>query len=282
MILSFHPCFTADKQIIMADRDLGPDDLDLIRRASVIILPQTCKPDLYYACKDSSARLFPNYDARFMYPGKIGQESLFRKMGFPRPDTKIWRSVSEFRETVKKSVPHRVPFFLKDDINHESAGVYLIEDIRHIDGTLEYLKQKAKGSGEFLSQEYIHAKGNVLRVVIIYNDIITYWKRPENKGQKVTTVSRGAIIDNEWRKDLQEKGRTQAKKFSKLTAINLVAIDFIFSFTKDDPQPLFLEINYYFGRRGLGGATIYYRMLFKAIKEWLSDEGFNPASIELV
>jgi len=77
MILSFHPCFADDIQIILKDRDLNSDDLALIREAEVIILPQSCKFDLYQACKNSSALIFPNYEARFEYPGKIGQSLLF-------------------------------------------------------------------------------------------------------------------------------------------------------------------------------------------------------------
>jgi ribosomal protein S6--L-glutamate ligase len=37
-----------------------------------------------------------------------------------------------------------------------------------------------------------------------------------------------------------------------------------------DPQtPLFIEINYYFGRTGLGGSEAYYRILMEEIRNWI-------------
>jgi len=43
-----------------------------------------------------------------------------------------------------------------------------------------------------------------------------------------------------------------------------------------------LEINYYFGRRGLGGTINYYRLLYKAVQDWLEEAGFDPESASLV
>ncbi|MBW1888483.1 MAG: hypothetical protein JRI52_09070, partial [Deltaproteobacteria bacterium] len=72
------------------------------------------------------------------------------------------------------------------------------------------------------------------------------------------------------------------QKLSRATCINLAAIDFVFPFDRPDPYPLFLEINYYFGRRGLGGSLNYYRLLFEAVQEWLKENGLDPESVELV
>ena len=85
----------------------------------------------------------------------------------------------------------------------------------------------------------------------------------------------------EWRKDLQEKGRNDVGRFCRITNINLAAFDLIFSFDQKNPDPMFLEINYYFGRRALGGSQAYYKMLFEALREWLMEMGYDPNSIEL-
>jgi len=74
----------------------------------------------------------------------------------------------------------------------------------------------------------------------------------------------------------------QARVLARCTGINLAAVDFVFDLSKMDPEPLFLEINYFFGRRGLGGMDAYYRMLFRAIKEWLKKMGLSPEIVELV
>ena len=82
--------------------------------------------------------------------------------------------------------------------------------------------------------------------------------------------------------DLQKKGERAAEKFSKATGINLAAIDFVFPMIERDPDPLFLEINYYFGRQGLGGSETYYRLLHEAIQDWLRKAGGNPDAVQLV
>jgi ribosomal protein S6--L-glutamate ligase len=119
-------------------------------------------------------------------------------------------------------------------------------------------------------------------VVIIGKRIVTYWKRPGEPGQRITTIRHGAVIDHHWRQDLQEKGKAEARVLSDKTGINLAAVDFVFPLSERDPDPLFLEINYYFGRRGLGGSERYYALLYQAIQEWIVEAGLNPKSIVLL
>ena len=59
-------------------------------------------------------------------------------------------------------------------------------------------------------------------------------------------------------------------------------MDFVFPISEKDPEPLFLEINYYFGRRGLGGSENYYQLLHQAIRDWLEEEGLDPEAVRLV
>ena len=71
----------------------------------------------------------------------------------------------------------------------------------------------------------------------------------------------------------------EAKKLEADTGINLAAIDFIFDFSQPDPEPLFLEINYVFGRRGLGGSMNFYHLLSEALQQWLAEHGFDPQCV---
>lgn len=285
MILSFHPCFVAGAQIILAFRKLNTSHLELIRKADAIILPQTCSPDLYQACRNSSALLFPNYDVRFEYPGKIGQRTLLEEQELPHPETRVWYSVEKFREAFNdaENFPHRMPFLIKRDQIHGAEGVYLITDLSELESYLGKLTHLEKsGPAGFISQTLIPSEGNVLRVVILGRKAVSYWKRPVNPGQIITTVGQGAKVDKDWRADLQEKGAAAARKFSDATGVNLAAIDFVLPLTDPDPQPLFLEINYSFGRQGLGGSFRYYRLLHGAIQEWLKENGFDSESVTLV
>jgi ribosomal protein S6--L-glutamate ligase len=282
MILSFHPCFAADAQVILADRKLSSEDRRLIRGADAILLPQTCSLDLYRACADSKAHIFPDYGLRFNYPGKVGQSHLFEKLGIPHPATKRWPSVKKFRDALKgeNGPPHEIPFVFKTDKSHEGEGVLLVTDMQSLEAALVRLEKI--GPGRFISQELIPCQGNVLRAVVLHKKIITYWKRPGKPDEVVTTVSHGARVDKKWEPELQEKGMAQAGWICEKTGINLAAFDFVFSPDYPGPLPFILEINYYFGRKGLGGSLRYYRLLLKAIREWLKEKGFDAKTVKLV
>lgn len=282
MVLSFHPCFIADAQIILANRRLSTEDRRMIRTADAIILPQTCSSSLYQACALSGAQVFPDYELRFKYPGKAGQSLLFRKLEIPHPATKRWPSVNRFRAFLKQrgAPPHKMPFFLKADKSHEGDGVYVVDSPRALESALRSLEKT--GPQAFISQAAIPCKGNVLRAVVLHKTVITYWKRPAACQETITTVSRGARVDKIWKPALREKGRQQALWIAEKSGIRLAAFDFVFNPDHPDPQPLILEINYYFGRRGLGGSLKYYRLLLNAIREWLKEEGFDARSVTLV
>jgi ribosomal protein S6--L-glutamate ligase len=276
MILSFHPCFVADAQIIPGDRRLDSTDFALIKGAKAIILPQTCSLALYRACKTSSAFVFPNYDRRFQYQGKTGQSRLFEQMNWPHPETRRWRTVRALR----KNPMQRMPFLIKADRSHEGCGVWLIPNREEFESALARLVEW--GGPPFVTQELIAGGGNVLRVVVLGRRFSCYWKRPLKPDRMVTTVSRGARIDRNWKPGLREKGVIQAKKICIESGIDVAAMDFVFSMADPDPQPLILEINYFFGRRGLGGSITYYRMLHKAIRGWLEEHGIDPKPVKLV
>jgi len=285
MILSFHPCFAADHQIILGSRKPNEEDMAYIQQSEAVLLPQTCSLKLYEMCKKSSARIFPNYDKRFQYEGKIGQSRLFRKFNYPHPETIQWPSVTVFRNALEKrqnDVP-LFPYLIKSDYGHETEGVYLIENRKSLNAAMDRLDiLERSGYRGFIVQELVASEGNILRVVILDQKMISYWKRPIRPDQIITSTATGARIDKDWRADLRLKGETHARKFSSEMEINLAAIDFAFPMREPDPQPLFLEINYYFGRRGLGGSENYYRLLLDTIRNWLKLNGFNPKSVTLL
>jgi ribosomal protein S6--L-glutamate ligase len=285
MILSFHPCFDADYQIILGDRHLTSVDLELMRRAKAIILPQGRPKEVYEACAGLRAAVFPDYALRFAYPGKTGQSRLFERFQCPYPTTLRWPTIASFMAAhpVLERCPHRVPFLFKTDRGHEGEGVYFVDTGDAFLAALEELSRKeVSGLRGFVTQDYVPCGGNALRAVIIGERVLTYWKRPVHRDGTITTISRGARVDHAWRPELQEKGKREASRFAQGTGINLAAIDFVFSMEGDDPEPLFLEINYYFGRRGLGGSERYYGMVFEAVRDWLKRAGLQTDSVRLV
>jgi ribosomal protein S6--L-glutamate ligase len=226
--------------------------------------------------------LFPDYDLRFRYPGKVGQSVLFERLKIPHPETRRWASAEEFRAFLRQQAepPQDRPFFLKTDKSHEGEGVFFVTNGESLETALGHLEKK--GSERFISQKFIPCQGNVLRTVVLYKDILTYWKRAEHSHEVICTVSHGARVDRKWKPELQENGKAQAQWICEKTGINLAAFDFVFDLDLPKPQPYLLEINYYFGRRGLGGSLRYYRLLLKAIQEWLKEEGFDATQIKLL
>jgi ribosomal protein S6--L-glutamate ligase len=191
----------------------------------------------------------------------------------------------EFKEAYPDAnvFPHELPFMIKDDRSHEAEGVFFVEGIQPLSAALDFLTHRERsGLSGFVTQAYVPAGGNVLRAVLIGKKVITYWKRPTKSGQTITTINKGAMIDHQWRHELQEKGRAEAQTLARKTGINLAAVDFVFPISEKDPEPLFLEINYYFGRRGLGGSENFYKLLYQAIRGWLEEGGLDPNAVRLI
>ena len=283
-ILSFHPCFGADRQVILGAGNLTAEHRTLIGRAQAIILPQGCSLELYHACIEAGAAVFPEYGPRFGYPGKIGQVRLFEEVPCPHPETYCWKDTEHLRLVVgnEGTLPQAFPFFVKMDRIHEGKGVFFVEGEADLEEVLGRLQEKeASGSRGFLTQAAVPTLGNALRAAIIGRSVFAYWKRPDAEGRMITNISGGGRIDKEWRPDLRSKAEVEAKRLSCRTGINLAAIDFAVAVNEPDPQPLFLEINYYFARRGLGHSLSYYRLLYGAVREWLEERDLDPDRVVL-
>ncbi len=282
-ILSFHPCIEADINIILAKKEMRNFSLlRVIQEADVIILPQILPEWLYWRCKENTSLLFPNYDVRFRYPGKIGQARLFKDSGIISPKTYIWKSVDEFKKGKgRASLP--IPFVIKADRYHEAEGVFIIESEKDLKDTLSWLEGlERSGNYGFVTQQFIPTRGYICRCIIIGKDIISFWKRPKYKDQLITSISKGAIIDRKWREDLQKNAIKMTERIAQLLNIQLAALDFAFDMEKNGSStPMLLEINYYFGRRGIGGSDNYYRLLYKAIMEWLRDNDIRCSRVKL-
>jgi ribosomal protein S6--L-glutamate ligase len=283
MIVSFHPCITADRQVILGSRPPGSGDGLLAARAEAVLLPQTCPERLYRLCRDGGARCFPRYDLRFSDPGKSGQARLFRERGLPHPETRIWDSLGALERAARSgSLPHESPFLLKTDADHEGRGVFRVERAAGLETALSDLKRRGREAEPVLTQELVPNGGNVLRAVILGHAVRTYWKRSTEGGGVTVTVSRGARIDASWREDLQERGKALAREIHRDLGIDLAAVDMVFDMERGDPNPRVLEINYAFGRRGLGGSEAYYRLLFAAVCEWLEENGLDSSCVGVV
>jgi len=100
MILSYHPCFKADKNILCAGREPDADDLAAIKASHAVILPQGCRQSLYQMAHGNCGHVFPNFDSKFEYAGKIGQIRLFQEKNVPHPKTETHNQQKEGRQHI--------------------------------------------------------------------------------------------------------------------------------------------------------------------------------------
>jgi ribosomal protein S6--L-glutamate ligase len=275
MIVSFHPLFEADKNIICAGREADSNDLAAIRAAEAVILPQGCRQSLNEMARENCRHVFPDYEARFNYPGKINQIRLFQETGTAHPHAEAYPSLDDFRRQygdASKDIAFELPCVFKFDWGGEGETVFLInsrEDLkRALQKAADFERSGQKG---FLLQQYVPTGGRSLRVAVIGRTLISYWRIQENSDGFMSSVSRGARIDSGLEPGRQKVARVFVKNFCNKTGINLAGFDVIFAPIKERIKPLMLEINYFFGRRGLGGSDAFYEILQKEINGWLTN-----------
>ncbi len=276
MVLSFHPNIVADRNILCAGRLPNEEDRAAICAAKAVILPQGPSETLYRMCRMHCPNVFPNWDARFDFPGKLGQAMLFQKTGTPFPLTYISDNISAFRAEHGETNPIGYPCIFKSNWGGEGDEVFFVdlpEKLTQLLLRAETLEKQ--GQRGFLLQAFVPHSGRILRVVVIGKCLRSYWKQPTDDSNVVTCIKTGAVIDHTSEPEMQESGKKAVADFCAKTAINLAGFDLLFPTKESPPTPLFLEINYFFGRRGLGGSEGYYVLLEKAVSEWLHEIGLS-------
>ena len=279
MILSFHPLFTADRQIICAGRAPGPDERQAISAATAVILPQACRQDLYEMVRENCALYFPNYDARFAYPGKAGQHLLFKKAGVPHPRTISFSDTRTFRRQCRRipdDLPFGFPCVFKFDWGGEGETVYPVDSESRLKEFLCTASAfERTGQSGFLVQEMIPAGNRSLRVAVIGRRCVAYWRVQPDRQIWCVNLAHGGQIDFMADPELRTTAVAAVRNFCRFTRIDLAGFDLLFPEGAASATPFFLEINYFFGRRGLGGSEAYYRILEQEIVNWLHRNGLE-------
>jgi ribosomal protein S6--L-glutamate ligase len=274
MILSFHPCIDADLNAIVAGRAPGPEEESMVEQANAIILPQGVRQDLYDLCRKYTDRVFPNFDLRFQYPGKIGDILLFRSAASPHPETCLFQNVTDYHSHFpagEDRFPFPFPFVLKGNYGGEGRMIYRIHNGQELQTVVDQFRaMENSGTRGFIIQQWIDHGGRDVRVVVLHDRLISYWRVQRDPRQFLTNLSAGGTIDLHSDHHLLEKAEEFVQRFCKQTDINLAGIDLIFDKDDESQQPLFVEINYWFGRRFFGSSEAYYAELKKAVKSWLA------------
>jgi ribosomal protein S6--L-glutamate ligase len=279
MIVSFHPVFTGDINLLCAGRKPGREELCAIRSAAAVILPQGCSQELYEMARANCSRVFPNYDARFRYPGKTGQIRLFRETGAAHPDTEIFANLGDYHRRRTPEPFCGYPLVFKFDWGGEGETVFLAENRSELDELLRHAERcERSGQRGFLLQQFIDCGGRSLRVVVIGDRMLSYWRIAGRAGAFKASLSTGGRIDPDSDPASRREAECRVAWFCRKTRINLAGMDVIYAADAPGSPPLLLEINYFFGRSGLGGSAAYYRLLDASIRRWLVQEAISGAA----
>jgi ribosomal protein S6--L-glutamate ligase len=272
LILSLHPAIEGNS--FYWERGLWSRELvEQISKARAVILSQTVDKELYTLCRELCANVFPNYDLRFQWEGKVGDTLFFwtngvshpRSLVFPRVETLLGEH--PFMDHSPPKLPD-FPFVLKGARGGEGRHIWLIENADDLEKKLLHLKQlELHGNFGFVIQEYLAGLDRDLRVVVIGDQVVSYWRKSEGF---LHNVAQGGAIDKESYPELQIIGRDAVMNFCHQTGINLAGFDLVFP--SNSKEPVFLEINYTFGRSGLGGTDGFYKMLRQAVDRWLANK----------
>lgn len=268
-ILSFHPYIEADVNVCHSGKVLTCQEMDAVKSAKAVILRQGCSKKLYYLVCRHCANFFPNYNAYFDYPGKVGQAALFEKHGVSFPKTNTFPNLKTYHKN-KTDECFQYPFVFKLSWGGEGKTVILVKSEKDLLKALELAQEyEEQGSEGFLFQEYTPTGGRSLRIVVIGNKFFPYWRVAQNPDSFYSNLSKGAVIDHDSFPDKKQAAVFTLKKFCRDTGINLAGFDFIFSIDEKYCAPLFLEINYFFRCQGLGGVDNYQKLLEDGVRDWL-------------
>ncbi len=237
-------------------------------RADLTVVPQRIKAHQYRFCQKHCVLLFPDYRYRFGFEGKYGNIELFRLFNAPHPSTELYPSVSAFiRRHIKGKEPYfPFPFVIKSDTGGGGWGIFLARDKKGLQEVLTTLSDARRHPRRrFIAQAFVPHGGRDLRVVVIGKSFYPYWRCQPDPEEFRNNVGRGAFIDYDLDPDLRDEGVRCVRTFCENTGLNLAAFDLMFDRSRPDSAPLLSEINFMFGRKGLGGSNRFFACLQEAV-----------------
>jgi ribosomal protein S6--L-glutamate ligase len=258
--VSFRPAIKMEVNLppfIMVE---DPETIDLLRKAAGVLLPLHVSPWTYRSITQHAKEWFPRLETRFRYQGKTRQVHLFRKMGVRHPESLVFDAPVSLRTYLDENgSPWGYPIVLKGDLGGGGETVFPIygkEDVPL------YL-QKLPADKPLLIQKWVEHGGKDLRVVIYGDQAVSYFR--VGGGQFYNNVCRGGRLDHGGWPELQQKGISAVQAFSRRAQIDIAGFDLMFP---DEGEPVFIEVNFHFGRKGLGGTREHQKYVLRAIQNW--------------
>lgn len=264
-LVSLHPHVRAGVNIALAPgKVFSGQELEVFRRAGAVVAPQNVKAEQYGLIASLCPRVFPDYRNRFGFEGKCGNFRLFEKFGLPHPETLAYADGDDFRAARPKEPPFGFPFVMKADREGGGNGVFLVKNEKDFASALSSLSPRP-----FVAQKFVDHRGADLRVVILGDALYPYWRVQDDPAEFRNNVGRGARIVYDFEPELMEKGMRAAALLRSRTGIDCAAVDVLFGRSEKAPEALLGEVNFVFGRKGMGGSGRFREFFQKAVDRWI-------------
>ncbi len=258
--VSFRPEIPLDVNLPAFTLAEDPAVRALLSGAAGVLLPNYVAPWRYGSLVACCRRWFPRLGAQFDYCGKTRQAVLFSQLRVRHPETRIFQSPEHLRAFVgEQELPWAFPFVLKGDTGGGGSSVFPVREL----GDLLRGLTRLPSDKPLLIQRWVDHGGMDLRVVVYGARAISYFRIGD--GQFYNNVCRGGRIDYEIHPDLQAKGVSAVQELCRRAAIDVAGFDLMFP---DSGDPVFIEINFHFGRKGLGGTKGHRKHIEEAVQEW--------------
>ena len=277
-ILSYHPGIVAQENLLLvSQRALGPADRRAVEGAAAVILPQACRADLWWLVSCLGKSHFPRPAVHLTLDGKVGNHRLFSRLGLPQPRALEFPGLDQageaWRQGALKAAGMRPPVVVKGAGGGEGRNVFLAGGLRELKGLAGRLETACRqGPAGLLVQELVPNGGRDLRVVLVGEQALAYWRLGQ-EGEFRCNLSQGGQVERGlWPEDMA-RGVALAKKLQERAGLDLAGVDVL---VPPGGDPLLLEINFYFGRQALGGLASLRRLLLQALRRWLQGLGLDP------
>jgi ribosomal protein S6--L-glutamate ligase len=210
--------------------DYTPEEKQKIHDAKFILYPS-----LNYAQYFTTIgkKIFPSLET-YLYAGqKMKQTTLFNMLSIPHPKTRVYLK----REFSRIQSEFPFPFIAKiPRASSRGRGVYKITDSAELG---EYL-EKTKFA---YIQEYIPHEKDLRVVLINYELVLAYWRRPSH-GDFRTNLYQGGVIDFD---NIPQDVLGLAQECARQCNFNDVGLDLL----QSNGNWFVIEANMQYGREGL-------------------------------
>lgn len=258
--VSFHPGIVMEENLPVLQSMVDVRSRQLVARAAGVVLPKYISPWRYRALTHQAKAWFPHLEHRYLYCGKCAQIKLFRQLGQPHPNSRLFKNPRHLFEVWRQwGAPWPYPFVLKGDSGGGGSRVFLIRRPPDLVRHLVVLPVHEP----CLLQQRVHHGGRDLRVVAYGDTVVSYFR--EGVDEFYNNVSLGGRVRHNLLPERQAAGVRAVRELCRRTTIDLAAFDLMF---EDADDPIMVEINFNFGRKGLGGKKAHEDYFHAAVLQW--------------